>query len=298
MNNVNLNLLKYFYYVAYYKGFTNASKELKVVQSALSYNVKTLENIMDKVLIIRNSKYFELTEDGYELYETLQSVFGLLEKTLLPLSNNNFFHELSIGIRHSLSDYIFKDYITQFININKNIHLNINLYSKLDTKKFENDYDIIIDYEDYTKLINSTNKVELCELNNIIVCGKGLYDSYQNVNSLKELDGENFISLCPNKKKGKISKLFFENNLSFKDIISINDSALQIKLIKDNIGLSIVNEASIKEELLSGEIKQINVKEEIFKDKIVIVYKNNQKIKFINKFVEMLIEKYNKEDLK
>lgn len=297
MNNVNLNLLKYFYYVAYYKGFTNASKELKIAQSALSYNVKTLENLMDKILIIRNSKSFALTEDGYELYETLKSVFGLLEKTLLPLSKNNFFYELSIGIRHSLSDFIFNDYIVEFIDINKNIHLNINLYSKLDIKKFENDYDIIIDYEDYTKLIDSTNKVELCELNNIIVCGKELYDGYKDVVSLKELDSENFISLCPNKKKGKISKLFFENNVSFKDIISINDSALQIKLIKDNIGLSIVNEASVKTELLNGEIKQINVKEKIFKDKIVIVYKNGQKTRFINKFIEILLEKYNKENL-
>lgn len=159
MNNVNLNLLKYFYYVAYYKGFTNASKELKVAQSALSYNVKTLENLIDKVLIIRNSKNFELTEDGYELYETLKSVFGLLEATILPFSRSDFFHELSIGIRHSLSDFIFRDYITEFININQNIHLTINLYSKLDKKKFEDDYDVIIDYEDYTKLIDCANKV-------------------------------------------------------------------------------------------------------------------------------------------
>lgn len=296
MNNINLNLLKYFYYVVYYKGFTNASRELKVVQSALSYNVKTLENLMDKVLIIRNSKNFELTEDGYELYETLKSVFGLLEETFLPLSRNNFFHEISIGIRHSLSDFILKDYITEFISDNQNIHLSINLYSKLDTKKFEDDYDIIIDYEDYTNLIDSTNKFELCELNNIIVCGKELYDSYKDINSLKELDNANFISLCPNKKKGKISKLFFENNLSFKDIISINDSAMQIKLIKDNIGLSIVNEASIKTELLNGDIKKINIKEKIFKDKIVIAYKNNQKIKFINKFVETLLNKYSEEN--
>lgn len=42
MDNLNLNLLKYFYYVAYYKGFTNTSKKLHIVQSTFSYNVKTL----------------------------------------------------------------------------------------------------------------------------------------------------------------------------------------------------------------------------------------------------------------
>ncbi len=296
MNNINLNLLKYFYYVAYYKGFTNASKKLRIVQSALSYNVKTLENLMDKVLIIRNSKNFELTEDGYELYETLKSVFGLLEETFLPLANNNYFYELSIGVRHSLSDFIFKDFFTEFISNNQNIHLNINLYSKLDTKKFDDDYDIIIDYEDYTNLIDTANKKELCKLNNIMVCGKELYDSYKDINSIKELDNANFISLCPNKKKGKISKLFFENNLSLKDVISINDSALQIKLIKENIGISIIDEASIKTELSNGDIKKINIKEKIFDDSVIIVYKNNQKIKFINKFIEVLIKKCSEEN--
>ena len=175
--------------------------------------------------------------------------------------------------------------------------MTINLYSKLDKKKFEDDYDVIIDYEDYTKLIDSANKVDLCELNNIIVCGKELYDSYKNINSLKELDNATFISLCPNKKKGRINKFLFENDVSFKDIISINDSALQINLIKDNIGLSIVAEAYIKTELLNGEIKKINIKEKIFKDKIVIVYKNNQKMRFINKFVENLLKKYSRENV-
>lgn len=52
MDNINFNLLKYFYYVAYYKGFTNASKQLRIAQSALSYNVKTLENFIQKTLII------------------------------------------------------------------------------------------------------------------------------------------------------------------------------------------------------------------------------------------------------
>ena len=72
MNNFNFNLLKYFYYVAYYKGFTNASKQLNLAQSALSYNVRILEQEMNQTLIVRNKKIFELTEQGSELYETLK----------------------------------------------------------------------------------------------------------------------------------------------------------------------------------------------------------------------------------
>ena len=296
MDNINFNLLKYFYYVAYYEGFTNASKQLRIAQSALSYNVKTLENFIQKTLIIRNSKNFELTEDGYELYETLKTVFGLLEKTILPSEVNNFLYEISIGIRYSLSDMLLKDFFTEFIEQNKDIHLNIHFYSKLDLKKAEDDYDIVIDYEDYTNLISTPNKKDICTLNNIIVSGTQLYENYKDIDSIKQLDDANFISLCPSKKKGKINKFCFENGISFKNIVSMNDGITSVELIKRNIGLSIINEAFVHTELLNEKLKRINIKEEIFEDKIVLVYKNNNK--HVNRFIEALIKKYSEGDKK
>ena len=219
----------------------------------------------------------------------------MLEKNFEFSENNNIYQELSIGVRHSLSDFIFKNALIEFIDSIPNVHLNINLYSKLDTKKFEDDYDIIIDYDDYINLINTSNKEILCELNNIFVCGKNLYNEYKNVKSIKELDNAKFISLCPNKKKGKISRLCFENNLIFRDIISVNDSMINKKMIKENIGLSLVNEDSVKTELINGEIKKIIVEENIFKDKIIIAYKNNKKSKIINEFIKILIKQYTEE---
>lgn len=294
MDNFNFNLFKYFYYVAYYKGFSNAARNLNVVQSALSYNVKTLENQIGKNLIIRNGKSFQLTDDGNNLYENLKSVFGILENNFQPLNDRNkIYDEITIGIRHELSDYIFKDSIKDFIEKNPKVHLSINLYSKLDIKKYDEDYDIVIDYIEYTNLIDSNTKVELCELSNILVVGKNLYKEFSSVEDIQEIKGAKFISLCPNKKKGKFQKFCFENNILFTDIVEINDSSFQKQLIKDDIGLSLVPEESIKSELIKGDIKKLNVKNEIFKDKVIIVYKNNKKINIINNFVNTLKSKYN-----
>lgn len=294
MDNFNFNLFKYFYYVAYYKGFSNAARNLNVVQSALSYNVKTLENQMGKTLIIRNSKSFQLTGDGNNLYENLKSVFGILENNFHSLNDKNkIYEEITIGIRHELSDYIFKDSIKDFIEKNPKVHLSINLYSKLDIKKYDEDYDIVIDYVEYTNLIDSNTKVELCELSNILVAGKNLYKEFSNVEDIQEIKGAKFISLCPNKKKGKFQKFCFENNILFTDIVAINDSSFQKQLIKDDVGLSLVPEESVKSELINGDIKKINIKNEIFKDKVIIACKNSKKINIINSFVNTLKDKYN-----
>ena len=206
MNNFNLNLFKYFYYVVYYNGFTNASKNLNIAQSSLSYSIKQLELQLDKVLIIRDHKNFELTEDGYNLYENLKSAFSILNQNLEQFDNLNTM-ELTIGVRHYLSDFIFKDSVVEFINTYSNIHINIKLYSKLDIKKFEDEYDMVIDYEDYTNLINTENKKLLCTLNNTFVVGKELSKNYESVYSIKELENTRLISMCPNKRNGKFQKM-------------------------------------------------------------------------------------------
>lgn len=294
MNNFNLNLFKYFYYVVYYNGFTNASKNLNIAQSSLSYNIKQLELQLDKTLIIRDNKNFELTEDGYNLYENLKSAFSILNQNLEQFDNQNTM-ELTIGVRHYLSDFIFKDSIVEFINTYPNIHINIKLYSKLDVKKFEDEYDMLIDYEDYTNLINTNNKDLLCTLNNTFVSGKELSKNYESIQSIKELGNTRLISMCPNKRNGKFQKMCFENGILFENIISVNDSIISKELVKNNLGLCFVNREFFKEEFANGDIKEIKVKEQLFNDNVYIVYKNGKNIDNINKFIKILKKQYKEE---
>ena len=294
MNNFNLNLFKYFYYVVYYNGFTNASKNLNIAQSSLSYNIKQLELQLDKTLIIRDNKNFELTEDGYNLYENLKSAFSILNQNLEQFDNQNTV-ELTIGVRHYLSDFIFRDSIVEFINTYPNIHINIKLYSKLDVKKFEDEYDVLIDYEDYTNLINTNNKDLLCVLNNTFVSGKDLSKNYESIQSIKELGNTRLISMCPNKRNGKFQKMCFENGILFENIISVNDSIISKELVKNNLGLCFVNRDFFKEEIAKGDVKEIKVKEQLFNDNVYIVYKNGKNINNINKFIKILKKQYKEE---
>ena len=293
MNNLNLNLFKYFYYVVYYHGFTNASQKLNVAQSALSYNVKTLEEVMNKKLIIRNSKKFELTEDGYNLYERLKSVFTLLEDSINNISDKHSnYLELTIGVRHFLADFIFEDSIKKFIKLHPNIHLNIVFYSKLNVEKFEKEYDIVIDYSDYTNLIENGKKTFLCNLENIIVCSKNLFEIYSNISSIKELSEAKFMLPCPSRKNGKIQKLCFENGILLNNIISLNDSVLSKKLIANDVAFSIIPQEYMKEELEQNKVYKIDVEEELFMDKIEVVYKTERKIEIIEKFLKILLNEY------
>ena len=295
MNNFNLNLFKYFFYVVYYNGFTNASKNLNIAQSSLSYSIKQLELQLYKQLIIRNNKNFELTEDGNNLYENLKNAFSILNQNIDKFDSNSKV-EITIGIRHYLSDFIFRDAIIDFINMYPDIHINIKQYSKLDTKKYDEEYDVVIDFEDYTNLINAKNKELLCTLDNIFVSGRELENNFEYVESIRDLADSKLVSMNPNKKNGRFQKMCFENGILFQNVISVSDSNLSKELIKNNIGLGFVNEEFVKEELASGDIKEIKVKEELFKDKVYIVYKEGKNVNKIRLFVDLLLKQYEEEN--
>ena len=295
MNNFNLNLFKYFFYVVYYNGFTNASKSLNIAQSSLSYSIKQLELQLGKTLIIRNNKNFELTEDGNNLYETLKSAFSMLNQNIDKFDTNNKI-EINIGVRHYLSDFIFRDSIIDFMGLYPDIHLNIKLYSKLDVKKYDEEYDVLIDFEEYTNMINSNNKTYLCSLENIFVTGRELEKSFELAESLKDLDDSKLISMNPNKKNGKFQKMCFENGILFRNVLSINDCAFSKELIKNNMGLCFVNKEFVKEELVSGDIKEIKVKEDLFKDNVYIVYKEGKNVSKIKLLVDLLLSEYEGEN--
>ena len=83
----------------------------------------------------------------------------------------------------------------------------------------------------------------------------------------------------------------FLNDISFMDVININESNLYFCLLENNFGIGLSNELLLKEYLEHGSLQVIDVQEEIFSDKVLLAYtKTNQiVIDFINllkKFVD------------
>ena len=84
----------------------------------------------------------------------------------------------------------------------------------------------------------------------------------------------------------------FDNNILFASIVSINDSQLLKKLIKDNLGMSFVNKVFVEKEIDEDEIKVVSIKEKIFEDNIEVVYKNSKKQELIKSFINILKNQY------
>lgn len=296
MDNFNFNLFKYFYYVVLYNGFTNASNNLSVAQPSLSLSIKKLEEELSIKLIDRSSKQFSLTDEGSRLFQVLKPLFESVEENVSLFNKNAKFYEINIGVRFSYGKALFSDFLDSFNKKFPNIKLNIDFYSKLDFNKVKNkEYDIVIDDNEYIKQIENVSTKQLCILKNYFICGRKLYDIYKEILSVEEMDNERFVSYRPSLKTGKFQQFCYTNNVSFVDVISLNESELYYKLIEDNYGIGFSNKLLLKDYLKSKSLFIINIKERIFDDILSVAY-TKQDIN-MNNFIKML-EEYIKEEVK
>jgi DNA-binding transcriptional LysR family regulator len=82
---MNLHHLKYFYVVAQEGGFSKASKVLRIQQPAISRMVGMLEDDVGFKLFERVGRNVRMTRQGEEVFETCKKIFGEVDKLKISI---------------------------------------------------------------------------------------------------------------------------------------------------------------------------------------------------------------------
>ncbi|WP_333667698.1 LysR family transcriptional regulator [Acinetobacter guillouiae] len=143
----NLNSYKFFYYAAIYESATIASKKLKVTQSAVSRQIKSLEDNLNLTLFIRNGKQLELTPEGVKLLSCCQNIFHEIDKSLIQLNKRDeYLDDLVISCEATLCMKWLIPRLKNFENINNTFKIKIKIISENRLIDF-NKTDIVISRE-------------------------------------------------------------------------------------------------------------------------------------------------------
>ncbi len=143
MENINMNLLKYFYYVAKYNSYTKAADKLLISQPSLSYSIKVLEEQLNKKLFNRG-KNLELTTYGKYLYKQVEEMMKIMDNIVVE---NKVCGKLIIGLRPLYTHKIFPYYFNQLSKIypELNIEYVIDNSTRLRELLYTNQIDLLID---------------------------------------------------------------------------------------------------------------------------------------------------------
>lgn len=125
MNNLNLNLLRFFIATAESKSLVEAGEKLGYSHSTVSTNISTLEKQLGVKLFNRNP--LELTDVGKEIYITVKSGFTDINFAGVIANSKNSMEQgkISIGCPSHILDFYLMKKIAQVVKDYPNFKINL-----------------------------------------------------------------------------------------------------------------------------------------------------------------------------
>ena len=242
--NINLNLLKYFYEVVNIGNITKASEKLLVSQPAITKAIKELESELNVALLERSKKGVVPTLEGTILYEHIKVMFQDFNSTLNVIeSSNQRGGHLYIGATTTNFLNFIMDALKEFKEKYPQVHIHIVLESMniLSDMSRLGHLDILIknDYEvmDGFKHIRSFNITD-----RFIASRKSFPELALRTYKLEELFNYPFV-LLSNITHGRrtFDEYLKSLNIDFKPTYEFNSYSLCRELIKNGFGIGIGN---------------------------------------------------------
>ena len=126
---LNIRQLKYFVAVAENLSFTKAAEKYYISQTAVTQQIKALENQLQVTLLKRSKRHVELTPAGQVFYNEACSIISHVNNAISKTQQfaNGFFGTLSIGIIIGYEKNNLPEYLRNFSYAYPNVSLDIRI---------------------------------------------------------------------------------------------------------------------------------------------------------------------------
>ncbi|MCK5882058.1 MAG: LysR family transcriptional regulator [Bacteriovoracaceae bacterium] len=233
--------LKAFILTAQYASFSKAAEVLEIAQSAVSRQIKLLEENLSEELIIRSSKKVLLTSKGRELYIAASN----FDKTALNIFEQEDMRPLRIGLLHGLLESWFHPILsTYYKNFNRNMEVTVMTPLNLKAGLGEGQFDIIFTTENIqSELITSLK----------------LFDERIILISRDEIDQERLADYRWIVYSDQ-DNMYKTTKVSSKSIVQVDSITTIVNLVKSGVGIATVPAHTIKrsDKLFTYELPQFD----------------------------------------
>lgn len=292
--NINLELYKVFYHVATTLSFSEASTKLFISQSAVSQSIKTLEKTLNTTLFNRNTKRVTLTHEGSLLFQHIEPAINLIhngENNILETRSLNQ-GKIHIGASDTICKYILLPYFKKFHSVYPNIHLQVTNRTSIkcvDLLK-QGSVDFIVTNLPNRNIGSSLVVREFYKFSDIFIGGNDFIDLKNKNVSLKELINYPLLMLEKNTTTSQyINGVFESKGLVLSPEIELTSIDLLVELAKINLGISLVPDYCIDEELLK-DVFAIKTREVLSERSLGIVSKKNIPLSIAaRKFIDFIV---------
>lgn len=239
MKEVSLDYryLRAFRITARHLNFSKAAEDLGIAQSAVSRQIKLLEDSIGDQLIVRSSKKVLLTEKG----EALLSELDKFENNVQNIFFGHMNKTIKVGILHGLLETWFNDVMVEFAKMSQHqLSVEVNSLDNLREKLHNGKYDIIFTTENIQSDLVSSLK--LFEERMVLV----------SKNEINPKEAFNYPWVVYS-EHDHLFQLFKKRS---HKIIVVNSITTILKLVRKGLGIAIVPDHTISDkELKAYDIK-------------------------------------------
>lgn len=271
--------LETFICVCKHLNYTKASEELNITQPAVSQHIHSLEDSYKVKLFTYDKKRLQLTQEGILLLNAATTMkhddIHLREKLLQV---KNYKNELTFGSTFSVCEYILPQHIANYLlnNPDTNVKMVVANTKQLIERINLGEIDFALIEGNFSK--SEFDSLLYSKENYIAVCGND-YKFKNDVISFEDLINEKIIL----REEGSgtrdiINKFAQEKNIEIDDFVNYieigNINTIKY-LVKHNLGISFLYEATVKEELKNHELKKIDLNDFNIAHDITFIWRKN-----------------------
>ncbi len=291
---MNLERLKVFSTVANLKSFTRAAEKLYMTQPAISKNIKQIEEFYGVVLFRRVGNHIDLTEAGNKLLQFADDILKLAEEAKEALNEDKLQAEerIVLSVGSTVGVYILPLVLKKFIKKYPKVRFTIEISNA--QKVLDKFAEGTIDMGIIGALVHKTSsncQPFISEELKLIVANNHPWSAVNEI-LVSDLKGQSFFL----REKGSGLRHVIEERLKkagfeLDNVTEMPNNEAIVKLVEAGLGISIVSEYAIAEDLELNSIKTVGIKDLDLRRYFYMIYREEKMLsKNFNNFVKYLRE--------
>lgn len=294
--NINYESYKIFYYVSKYLSISKAADKLLISQPAVSYHIKTLEEMLGITLFIRTKKGVTLTDEGKVLFKYVEKAIESFingENALTNLKNLDY-GNIRIGASATVSKHVLMPYLEIFHKKYPNIDIDItnNLTENLLTELRNGNLDMLL----LNLPMNEAKDLKIekvVDVQDIFVTNNDFYQKINGKINLSELNNYPLLfQKKPSNTREYLDNYLKENKVNLIPKMEIVSYNLIMDFLKIGFGIGYATKEFIKLELNNQELFELDIVPKVPKRYIGIVTLKQTVPNFsVNKLVDIMTNK-------
>lgn len=258
MHFYNRNQIQCFLHVAELANFTMAAVQLNLTPTAVSKQIKNLEQAIGEQLFLRSTRKVQLTEFGMIFYKKCKVIED-------EISSVNQFIESSRAVpqgvlRILVSTITARDWIlshlNDFVTAYPHIELEID-FSEEDAALARPDIDIMVGFPVIPPITETLKYRKMYSTNNILCASKAFIQHYGKPEEGEDLPRFKIISHSLRKPAHFLPLASGEQIYCGKPILYMNQFSALNQACLDGIGMFLTGDILVKHWLASGELVQL-----------------------------------------